>query len=201
MRLVIIFGPPAVGKMTVGHALAGLTGMRLFHNHMTIDLVLRFFDYGDPPFQRLVSEFRHRIFDEVAESNLSGLIFTFVWALDTETDRAFIERCIQPFQARGAPVHFVELQATLAERLNRNASPFRLSEKPSKRDLEKSSSNLLEADRKYKLNFNGDFMYLDSHLKIDTTKLLPEQTARLIVDAFEIPTLDNPPGDTRRISW
>jgi adenylate kinase family enzyme len=32
MHLVVIFGPPAVGKMTVGHELTKLTGYKLFHN-------------------------------------------------------------------------------------------------------------------------------------------------------------------------
>jgi len=36
MKFVIIFGPPAVGKMSVGHELANLTGLKLFHNHMTM---------------------------------------------------------------------------------------------------------------------------------------------------------------------
>jgi hypothetical protein len=54
--LVFIVGPPAVGKMTVGYALAARTGLRLFHNHHTIDLVLRFFPYGTPAFGRLVLE-------------------------------------------------------------------------------------------------------------------------------------------------
>ncbi len=64
--LVMLVGPPAVGKMTVGHELASRTGLRLFHNHHTIDLVLRFFEFGTPPFQRLVGEFRRRMFEEVA---------------------------------------------------------------------------------------------------------------------------------------
>ncbi|GGA15578.1 hypothetical protein GCM10008018_70410 [Paenibacillus marchantiophytorum] len=36
MKLIIIFGPQAVGKMTVGHELEKVTGMTVFHNHMTI---------------------------------------------------------------------------------------------------------------------------------------------------------------------
>lgn len=52
--LVFVVGPPAVGKMTVGRELAARTGLVLFHNHHTIDLVLRFFPYGTPPYQRLV---------------------------------------------------------------------------------------------------------------------------------------------------
>ena len=46
MKLILIFGPQAVGKMTVGQELATLTGLKLFHNHMTIDLVSPIFDYS-----------------------------------------------------------------------------------------------------------------------------------------------------------
>lgn len=49
-KLLILFGPPAVGKMTVGKELSALTGMKLFHNHMTIELVLPFFEFGTPPY-------------------------------------------------------------------------------------------------------------------------------------------------------
>jgi len=33
MRLLVIFGPPSVGKMTVGREVAARSGFRLFHNH------------------------------------------------------------------------------------------------------------------------------------------------------------------------
>lgn len=36
MRLLLLFGPQAVGKMTVGQALARITPLRLFHNHLII---------------------------------------------------------------------------------------------------------------------------------------------------------------------
>jgi shikimate kinase len=39
MKFVLIFGPQAVGKMTVGQELAKITGLKLFHNHMTIERV------------------------------------------------------------------------------------------------------------------------------------------------------------------
>lgn len=44
MKFILIFGPQAVGKMTVGQELAKLTDLKIFHNHMTIDLVSPFFD-------------------------------------------------------------------------------------------------------------------------------------------------------------
>src|SRR5215218_8512223 len=99
--LVVLVGPPAVGKMTVGHALAARTGLRLFHNHHAIDLVLRFFPFGTPAFKRLVGEFRRRIFEEVAASDLPGLIFTYVWAFDLVSDDAAVGEVAAIFSARG----------------------------------------------------------------------------------------------------
>ena len=76
MKLVIIFGPQAVGKMTVGHELEKITDLKLFHNHMTIEFVAPFFSYGTETGKRLVKHFRNEIFKEVAASDLKGLIFT-----------------------------------------------------------------------------------------------------------------------------
>ena len=39
MKLVLIIGAGAVGKMTVGQELMKITDLRLFHNHMMIEPV------------------------------------------------------------------------------------------------------------------------------------------------------------------
>ena len=172
--------------MTVGHELAKLTGLRLFHNHMSIDLVLNFFEFGEEPFFRLVSDFRRRIFEEVAASNLPGLIFTFVWGLELESDRKFIDDSCEIFRQQGAEVFFVELEATQSERLERNESEFRLAQKPPKRDVERSRAGLLEGDAKHKLNTNGDFFYTQNYLKIDNTNLSAAEAARQIAETFKL---------------
>ena len=51
MKLVLLVGSGAVGKMTVGQALAKKTGLRLFHNHMMIEPV-----YGSIPLAGLVEQ-------------------------------------------------------------------------------------------------------------------------------------------------
>jgi hypothetical protein len=190
MKFIVIFGPPAVGKMTVGYELAKLTGFRLFHNHMPIELVLNFFDYEQPQFHTLVAEFRKRIFEEVAASDLTGLIFTFVWALELESERRYIERICGIFREKSADVYFVELEAGLPERLNRNESEFRLLQKPSKQNVDQSRKRLLENNEKYKLNSDDDFFYEENYLKIDNTDLPPEETARRIVEEFEFDNVD-----------
>lgn len=184
MKFVTIFGPPAVGKMTVGYELARMTGFRLFHNHMTIDLALNFFDFGEPQFRRLVGEFRRRIFEEVAASSLPGLIFTYVWALDHASDKAFIDGSCDLFREKGGQVYFVELEAEQSERLRRNESEFRLAQKPSKRQVAESRRRLLEDDRKYKLNSERDFFYRENYTKIDNTHLPASEAARKIMDVF-----------------
>jgi hypothetical protein len=153
---------------------------------MTIDLVLNLFDFGHPRFRKLVSEFRRRVFEEVAASDLPGLIFTFVWALDLESDRAFIERSCDIFREKGAGVYFVELEAELPERLKRNESEFRLSQKPSKRDVEKSRGRLLEDGENHRLNSQGDFFHRENYLKIENTNLSAHEAARRIAETFRL---------------
>ena len=88
MELVLVFGPLAVGKMTVGRAICQLTGYRLLHNHLTIEPLLEIFPYGSPAFNRLNSEFRRRLLEEACDSGLNGLVFTYVWALNLDEDTA-----------------------------------------------------------------------------------------------------------------
>jgi len=185
-KLIIIFGPPAVGKMTVGVELSTLTGLKLFHNHMTIDLVLNFFDWNSKQF-KLSNEFRNRIFEEVASSHLNGLIFTYVWALDDPKDKEYIDSICEIFENNGAQSYFVELCADQSVRLQRNESEFRLSQKKPKRDIKASRSLLLQNDDEHVLNTTGPFYYEDRFLKIDNTNISAIQTAQKIVDTFQLP--------------
>jgi hypothetical protein len=182
--LLFIVGPPAVGKMTVGHEIAQRTGFKLFHNHHTIDLALRFFAYGTPPFHRLIGDFRRRIFEEVAASALPGLVFTYVWAFDHPSDAAAIEEYAAPFRARGGRVLFVELEATQEERLRRNESEFRLAEKPFMRDVVESRQRLLEIDSKYQLNSKGAFDERSDYMRIDNTNLSAFEVADRVIARF-----------------
>jgi shikimate kinase len=184
--LVFIIGPPAVGKMTVGHELAQRTGLKLFHNHHTIDLVLNFFPFGTPPFGRLVGEFRRRIFEEVAASDLPGLIFTYVWAFDQQSDTAYVEELAAIFHARGARVVYVELEATQEERLRRNETEFRLAQKPSKRNLAESRERLLRQDLRYRLNSGGAFDSRSDYLRVDNTEVEASAVAEQVIHHFRL---------------
>jgi hypothetical protein len=186
MKFVLLFGPPAVGKMTVGRALANLTGLKLFHNHMTIELVLPFFDFGTPAHNRLVGLFRKSIFNEVAQSNLKGLIFTFVWALDLKSEEKYVDKIIKIFEGAGAEIFYVELEASLEERLQRNKSPERLEHKPSKRDLANSERIMLEHVKSYRFNTAPNEFKRKNYLKIDNTQRTAHEVAQIIKSNFNL---------------
>ena len=117
--LLFVVGPPAVGKATVSAAIAQRTGLRVFQNGQTVDLLLRFFPFGTPPFQRLVVEFRRRILEEIAGSKLPGAIFSFGRAFDEESDDAMVEEFASIFREQGGRVLYLELEASQAIRLQR----------------------------------------------------------------------------------
>ncbi len=184
MKFVLIFGPQAVGKMTVGESLAEKTGLKLFHNHMTIELVSKFFSYGTDTGRRLVASFREQIFDAVLESDLKGLIFTYVWAFNYPQDWDYVLKLKQKFESRGAQTFFVELAADLETRVIRNRSEHRLLEKPTKRNVEWSEKELISSLEKYRLNSLDGEITFDNYMKIDNTNLSADDTADAIIKRF-----------------
>ncbi len=186
MKFIIIFGPQAVGKMTVGQELAKLTGLKIFHNHMTIDLVSPIFDYSTKEAQRLVKLFRNEMFEEVSKSDLYGMIFTYVWAFDMQSDWDYIHHITGIFESKGGTVYFVELEAELDERLERNKSPHRLEHKPKKRDIEWSEKNLKETMQNHRLNSLYGEIEKEEYIKINNTHLSAQEVAIMIKEKFQL---------------
>ncbi len=183
--LVMIIGPPAVGKTTVGAELSKITGFPLFHAHLSIEAILPVFDFGTAPFNRLVTSIREGVFSEVVNSDLPGLIYTYVWAFSHPGDLAYVQNLASIFESAGGRVVFAELKADLGVRLDRNEGEDRLAAKQSKRDVKNSRKRLLEAEEEYQLNSDGDFP-LPEHILIDNTSLDPETVAHRIADHFSL---------------
>ena len=175
--LLFVVGPSAVGKMSVGQAITERTGLRLFHNHIAIELALRYFDHGTPAFHRIDGQIRRLVIEEVAASDLPGLVFTYVLAFNLP----------EAFRERGARALFVELEATQAERLKRSAGLSRLAEKPSRCDLDASRRDLLEIDARYQLNSGGKFDQRQDYLRINNTLLTPGEVAERVIEHFTLP--------------
>ncbi len=186
MKLVIITGPHAVGKMTVGQELTKITPLKLFHNHISIELVASLLPFSTTHGRELNERIRSDVFDVFSRSDAYGLIFTFMWAFDMKEDWDYIERVEQLFKDRGAEVYFVELEADYELRLKRNQTENRLNEKPTKRNLEFSESMFKNIEAKYRLNSNEGELNKKNYLKINNTNLNPKEVAILIQQKFSL---------------
>ena len=186
MKLVIIFGPHAVGKMTVGQELAKITDLKLFHNHMTIDIVADLFENMPQERRRLTEMFRNEIFKSFASSNEYGMIFTCMWALERKDDWDYIDNLENMFKSNGAEVYYVELEADYDIRLQRNKTENRLLNKPSKRNIEKSENLFKDIENRHRLNSYTGEIKKENYIKINNTHVSPENIAKIIKDRFRL---------------
>ena len=186
-KLVIIIGPHAVGKMTVGQELAKITELRLFHNHMSIELTRKLFNHSEPEWQELNGAIRQKVFELFAHSELPGLIFTYMCAFDEQSEFDYLESIMKLFRENGAECHVVELCADFEVRLERNKSENRLLHKESKRDLEWSENEMRKTSAKHRLNsYDGETLPFESYIKIDNTYLEPSEVAKIIKERFQL---------------
>lgn len=186
MKFIIITGPQAVGKMTVGQELVKITNLKLLHNHMTIEVLTKIFDYSRDSFRKLNEEFRIKIFEEFAKSDEEGIIFTTTWDFDDEEEWARIYKYIQIFKDNNAQIYIVELEANLVERLKRNKMENRLENKPSKRNLEWSEKDLLKSVEKYRFNSKENEIKENNYIRINNTNVGAETVAKIIKEKFEL---------------
>lgn len=184
-KFVFIFGPQAVGKMTVGQELAKLTGLKLFHNHMTIDLLEPLYGFN-PEMWRLATLFRRQIFDSFSRSDQYGMIFTKVWYFDKQADWDEVDSMCELFRSREVEVFFVELEADVQERLYRNKTEQRLECKPTKRNLEQSEHHLLNTVAVHRLNSADAEIQTENYLRINNTKVDALDVARTIQNKFNL---------------
>ncbi|MDE7299461.1 MAG: shikimate kinase [Lachnospiraceae bacterium] len=185
MKLLFLIGNAAAGKMTVGQELMKITGLRLFHNHMTIEPVIEILGYYDG---KTINRLREVIFEEFAASANYGMIFTYMWAFDRQEDWDYIEHVKDIFRQKNKDTEFyhVELVAPQEIRLKRNVTENRLKNKASKNNIEASNRNLIEADKKYRLeSFDGEIPF-ENYIKIDNSELAPEDAAKKIRDYFDL---------------
>ena len=183
--LIIIIGPHAVGKMTVGQELEKITGLKLFHNHMSIELARKLFEFSDPEYKILNQTIRETVFNLFAKGDFKGLIFTFMCDFDVQSEFDYLNDVITLFKSNGANCHVVELCAEFDERIERNKSENRLYHKESKRDIEFSEAEMRRTNERHRLNsYDGETLPFESYIKIDNTNLSPETVAKIIKEKF-----------------
>ena len=172
MRVVYLYGPPGVGKLTVGTALASLAGFRLFHNHLTVNLATAVFARESEPWRELIRHVRRDVFAAASREGVS-LVYTGVY-LGTEEQTEAIRTMLQPVHEGGGDVYYVQLTCEREEHLARVQNPAR-----------RLHQKLTDA-RVVEERYTGDpTMPFAPHLRLDITHLAPEGAAERIVAHFK----------------
>jgi|SRR5882672_3823915 len=175
MKLIFLYGLPGTGKLTIARELSQLTAYKLFHNHLTVDLLLSVFEFGSKPFIELREKIWLSIFEEAA--SLPGLIFTF--NPENSVRQSFIENTIRGVESRGGEVLFVEVVCERGELERRMDTPER-------RNHKKLVS--LELFRKLKAEGVFDSPKMPSpKLTLNSTQTSPGENAMEIAARFSLP--------------
>jgi hypothetical protein len=170
MKLLLIYGRPAVGKLTVARAVAARTGGRLFHNHLTVNLVLSVFDFGTAAFIELRERIWMDVFRRAMAEKLPLLIFTF--NPEDSVPQRFIDDLFREVSASGGEVIPVELVASEGEIEARLGNESRRIER---KTLDLETYRTLQA----KGTFDSPTVPAP-RLTVDTGKLSPAEAAELI---------------------
>ncbi|HMQ02760.1 MAG TPA: AAA family ATPase [Pyrinomonadaceae bacterium] len=177
MKLIIIYGAPAVGKLTVAAEVARRTGFKLFHNHVSIDCVRPVFEFGTPPFLRLIESIRFATIGEAAREGVD-LIHTFVYARGEDDDH--FRKLIASAEDNGGEAHLVLLTCEpneLKERIG-NESRVKIGKLSDPDSVDWSLS---------RYDLRSPFPDRPS-LELDTTDLEPDAAATRIIDHFALAT-------------
>ena len=183
MKLVLIVGDGAVGKMTVGQELMKITDLRLFHNHMTIEPVLEIFNEFNVD---VILKLRYLIFEEFAKTQNYGMIYTCMWAYDCQEDWEIMNKILQIFKDVGAEVYCVELTAPLDVRIKRNATENRLKNKPSKRNIEASNQRVIKDTKAHRFVSTDGEVPIENFIRIDNSNIEATAVAKMIKEKFNL---------------
>ena len=176
MKLIFLCGLPGVGKLTVAREVADLTGFKLFHNHLAVDLVQSVFEFGSRPFVELREMIWLAVISRAVEAKLTGLIFTF--AFDRTVTSSFIGNVLVAVEGSGGEVLFVELKCSDEELEKRIADPSRL-----------KFGKLASVELFRELSQAGAFVdpgISSTRLQVETSEISPSEAARLIVQGLDL---------------
>jgi DNA polymerase III delta prime subunit len=176
MKLLTLYGAPGVGKLTTAKALAEQTGFKLFHNHLTFDLVRSLFEFPSLPFGKLAERIRLSAFEAAADAGLRGVIFTLVYA--APDDDPFLHKLLDAVEGRGGQVLFVRLQCDAATHEHRVNAPER-----ERFGKIVGAKRLREAMARWNLSST---IPMRENLEIDNSSLSAEAVAQRIVDHFRL---------------
>ena len=175
MKLIFIYGAPAVGKLTVANEIAKQTNFKVFHNHLSIDAIEPIFDFGTKPFTRLIDLIRVETIAEATRENVD-LIHTFCYAKDLDDE--YIVKITEAVESNGGEICFVLLTCTKSELEQRVLAE-------SRKQFGKVNNLEILKEILDKYDLFSPVPERES-LQIDNTNLSPEVVAQKIIGHYHL---------------
>lgn len=182
--LIVLNGYPGVGKLTIGQALAAHLGGRLLDIHSVYNVAFALTEFKSPAFYEAVEKVEAVAHDLVRSLPLDvPVVMTTVLAGSSAWGDAEWRR-IEALGRERAPFWVVHLHCDLDENVRRIESDGR-GAKRKPRDGEMVRRNHAEA----KLLLGSD---APCYLKLDVSRLAPEEAARTIAASGHFPSPPRP---------
>lgn len=180
--VIFIYGPIAVGKLTVAKTLQKKLGYQLTHNHEINDLVDGLFDHDTDLNSALKESLRHSLLETIVKGKIS-FITTHAYAhdyvsstgLSDPKDLETLEKRLTELGAKFCGVHLKANKETLLDRVDKVSR--------------KKFGKLKDKKIMRKLLLTKDFQTspnLKNNLVIDNSKLAPNKVADMIIKHFKI---------------
>lgn len=182
--VIIIYGPIAVGKLTVAKELAKKIKFKLTHNHLINDLAWSVFTRGEKDTNAIVEKLRYDFYEAAVKYGHDIIIthaFSYNYISGTGLkDPEYLKRLEKKLEKAGANVLCVHLQARTKELFARVKGESR-----------KEHKKLVNVSILKNLSKEKDWVTtapVKNNFIVDTTNLSPKKTTELIIKHYGLKT-------------
>jgi shikimate kinase len=180
--VVFIYGPQAVGKLTVARILSKKLGYTLVHNHHINDFVQEIFERDTYASHAMKDQLRYIVMENMVKANVN-FIATHCYAHDFISkaglsDPKYVQTLEKKLTKLGAKFYAVHLKADSGELLRRVSMSSR-----------KEFKKLTDKKIMQKLILMRDWQTsprLKNQLIIDNTNLSPQKVSDMIIKYFKL---------------
>jgi shikimate kinase len=180
--VVFIYGPIAVGKLTVARLLSKKLGYRLAHNHHINDFVHEIFDRDTYASHAMKDQLRYIVMENMVKAKISFIAthcfsYNFV-SLAGLSDPKYVQTLEKKLTKLGANFYAVHLKAEseeLLRRVNRN----------SRKEFKKLTDKKIMSELLHTKDWHTS-PKLKNQLIVDNTNLPPEKVSDMIIKYFKL---------------
>lgn len=123
MKLIILYGPPAVGKLTIARELEKMTGYILFHNHLVNDVQSEVMEFATKDYWRFNQRLKSLMIKGAMVDGVDGMIFTMA---PCDRNGVVFGKRLEKLATKGrGETYFVKLECDIRELLKRVKQPSR----------------------------------------------------------------------------